>query len=111
MAGRNMLEAFSFEVQVNNSLKEDLVGSIFRKVEEVLVKPGWSASVLKQVSFKIGSRPPIHSAKLSEALCEALQSLPDKYLSHLPKHESVAFNFSAYIMENVDYIFIPWNWK
>ena len=96
MAGRNMLEAFSFEVQVNDNVTEDLVGSIFRQVEEVLVKPGWSASVLRQVFFKVGILPPKHSAKLSEALSEALQSLPDKYLSHLPKHESVAFNFSAY---------------
>ena len=97
MAGRNMLEDFSFEVQVNNDLKEDLVGSVFRKVEEVLVKPGWSASVLRQVSFKIGIRPVNYNAKLSEALSVALQSLPDKYLSHLPKHESIAFNFSAYV--------------
>ena len=96
MAGRNMLEDFSFEVQVNSDLKEDLVGSIFRKVEEVLVKPGWSASVLRQVSFKVGIRPLnlkySHGAKLPEAL----QSLPDKYLTHHPKHESIAFNFSAY---------------
>ena len=30
-------------------------------------------------------------------LAEALQSLPDRYLGHLPKLESVAFNYSAYI--------------
>ena len=96
MAGRNIVEAFSFEVRVDDDVTEDLVGSIFREVEEVLVKPGWSASALKQVSFKVGIRPLnlkySHGAKLPEAL----QSLPDKYLTHLPKHESIAFNFSAY---------------
>ena len=58
------------------------------------MKPGWSASVLRQVSFKVGIRSTkySHGAKLSEAL----QSLPDKYLSHLLIHKSVAFNFSAY---------------
>ena len=88
-----LLEAFSFEVQVNDNVTEDLVGSIFRQ-EEVLVKPGWSASVLRQVSFKVG----IRSTKYSQGakLSEALQSLPGKYLSHLLIHKSVAFNFSAY---------------
>ena len=90
MAGRNIVEAFSFEVRVDDDVTEDLVGEIFRQVEEVLVKPGWSASALKQVSFKVGIRPTKYSAKFSEAL----QSLPDKYL---PKLQSVAFNFSAYV--------------
>ena len=92
MARRNMLEAFSFEVQVDDDVIEDFVGSIFRQVEGVLVKPGWS-SALREVSFKVEIRP----AECSAKLLEALQSLPDKHLSHLPKHESVAFNFSAYI--------------
>ena len=92
MAGRNTLEAFSFEVQVDDNVIEDFVGSIFRQVEGVLVKPGWS-SALREVSFKVEIRP----AECSAKLLEALQSLPDKHLSHLPKHESVAFNFSAYI--------------
>ena len=90
MAGQNTLEALSIEIQIDGNPAEDDVGSIFWPVEEVLVKPGWSA--LRQVSFKVEIIPAEYSAKLSEAL----QSLPDKYLSHLPKHESIAFNFSAY---------------
>jgi hypothetical protein len=94
MAGLNMLEAFSFEVRVNcrhgHGVTEDLVVvSIFRQVEELLVKSGWSA--LRQVSFKI--MPADYGTQLSKAL----HSLPDKYLSHLPKLKSVAFNFSAVV--------------
>jgi hypothetical protein len=87
MAGLNMLESLSFEVRVDAGVTEDFVGSIFRQVEEVLLKSGWSA--LRQVSFKI--MPTNYGSTLSEAL----QSLPDKYLSHLPQLKSVAFNFSA----------------
>ena len=90
LAGHNMLEALSFEIRVNGDKTEDLLGSIMQRVEKVLVKPGWSA--LKQVSFKVSIKPGENSAKL----CEALQSLPDKYLSHLSKLEFIAFNYSAY---------------
>ena len=49
MAGHNMQEALSFEVEVFGQETEDFIGSVFQKVEEILVKPGWSA--LRQVSF------------------------------------------------------------
>ena len=91
MAGRNMLEALFCELQVDGNASVDVLGSILRRVEEVLMKPGWPA--LRQVSFNVEILPLGDSVSLSEAL----QSLPDKYLSHLPKHESIAFNFSAYV--------------
>ena len=92
MAGHNILEALSFQigVAVVYDATEDFVGSTIQKVENVLVKPGWSG--LRQVSFKLQIN------WNSRRLCEALQSLPDKYLSHLPKLESVAFNYSADIV-------------
>ena len=97
MAGCNTLEDLSFEVQGYGHEREDFIGSIIQNVERVLVKPGWSA--LRHVSFKVSiaslSRVSRNNAKLSEAL----QSLPDKYLSHLPKLESVAFKYSAYVVE------------
>ena len=90
MAGHNALEVLSFEVLVDSHYTEDSVGSTIQEVENVLVKPGWSA--LRQVSFKL----PVKDRRGSAELTEALQSLPDKYLSRLPKLESVAFNYSAY---------------
>jgi hypothetical protein len=92
LAGHSKLECLSLVVEVESTEKEGLVGSIFQEVEKVFVKPGWSA--LRQVSFEVSiwNRPGGNVAKL----CEALQSLPDKYLSHLPKLESVAFNYSVY---------------
>ena len=90
MAGSNSLEALSFEVRVDAHHSEDFIGSTIRKVENILVEPGWSA--LRQVTFKL----PVKRWAESAELTEALQSLPDKYLSHLPKLESVAFNYSAY---------------
>jgi hypothetical protein len=102
MAGHNsMLEALSFDVRVDGHETEDFIGSIIQKVEKVLVKPGWSA--LRQVSFKVSIAcclaPKANIAKLSEAL----QSLPHKYLSHLSKLESVACNYSAYVVKCVCY--------
>jgi hypothetical protein len=102
MAGHNVLEALSVHVEVDGPEEEDLIGSIFRKVEKTLVESGWSA--LRRVSFKVSiifcmvSRDDI-SWEDSVKLFEALQSLPDKYLSHLPKLESVAFNFSAHLLK------------
>ena len=92
MAGRNMLEALSFKIQVDGGESEDVIGSILQKAEDVLVKPGWST--LRQVSIKIDIIVPTEED--FPELIEALQSLPGKYLSHLLNHESIAFNFSAY---------------
>jgi hypothetical protein len=88
MAGHNMLEALSLEVLVlEERERETFIGSAFRIVEEALVKPGWSA--LRQVSFKVSIR------SWAPELSEALQFLPDKYLSHLSKLESVAFSYEC----------------
>ena len=92
MAGNNVLEAVSFEVLIDGGETEDLIGSTFRKLEEVLVKPGWSA--LRQVSFKVSV------ASWRTELCEALQSLPDNYLSHFSKLGSVAFNYECNLKED-----------
>ena len=87
----NMVEALSCEfIADGGSETEDLIGSIIQKVEEALVKPGWSA--LRRVSFEV-SIPVWRDSE--KGLTEALQSLPDKYLSHLPKLESVAFNYEC----------------
>ena len=93
MAGHYMLEALSVEVITNGShYTEDSIGFILQDIEKVLVKPRWST--LRCVSFKIQLIP-------GRNLCdsEALQSLPDKYLSQISKLESVAFNYSAYEVE------------
>ena len=99
LAGHNMLEAFKLRVQIDsdNAIStEGFIGSIFQKVESILVKPGWSA--LRRVSFKV----PIsgwNRGNTATKLCEGLQSLPDKYLtgSRLSKLESVTFNYEAYL--------------
>ena len=95
MAGCNVLEALSFEVNADGHETEKFVGSIIHNVEKVLLKPGWSA--LREVSFKISIACCLSSR--NEELSEALQSLPDKYLSHLSKLESVAFSFSAFVVK------------
>ena len=90
-AGHDMLEALSIEVIVTRLDTEDFIASIFQKVENVLVKPGWPS--LRQVTF-------IHPVKRSNGpkLLKAQQSLLDKYLSRLSKLESVAFNYSIYFV-------------
>ena len=89
MAGHNTLEVLSFEVLVDSNYTVDSVGSTIQEVENVLVKPGWSA--LRQISFKLKIVVCGGRAELT-----VLQSLPDKYLTRLSKLESVAFNYSAY---------------
>ena len=92
IAGRNMLEALFLEVPINTICHTvDSIGSSIQKVENVLAKPGWSA--LRQVSFKLTI--PCAELKDHEEFTEALQSLPDKYLNHLPKNEYVSFNYSV----------------
>ena len=94
LAGYSLLETLSIEVRVSFNDTEDFIGSIIQNMENVLVKPadGWSA--LRQVSFKLRLAPFLGS----RILCDALQSLPDTYLSHLSKLESVAFNYSAFVV-------------
>ena len=91
MAGHNMLEALSLQVSLGVHHTVDFIGSRIQKVENVLAKPGWSA--LRRVSLKLTIIPWGDTTELTKAL----QTLPDKYLSHLPKFESVAFNYSAYL--------------
>ena len=97
MAGHNMLEALSFEVEVGGYETEHFIGSIIQNVEKVLVKPGWSA--LRQVSFKVSMPCCAVSKERRVKLTEALQSLPDKYLSRLSKHDSVLLDYSVYVNE------------
>jgi hypothetical protein len=91
MAGHSMLEALSLEVEVTCFQTKDFIGPIFQKVEKTLVKHGWFA--LRQVSFKVSVTYDMGGWSLAERLSDALQPLPDEYLSYLPKFESVAFNF------------------
>ena len=88
IAGQNILEDLSFEVAIFGLETVDYIGLIIQKVEDILVKPGWSA--LKYVSFKVSCE-----CLAALDLSEALQSLPDKYLSQLSKRESITFNYSA----------------
>ena len=94
IAGHNMLETLSLKVKVDDLESEDFIGCIIQRLVDVLVKPGWSA--LRQISLtlKVCCRL---SSDTSARLCLALQSLPDKYLTHLSNLESVAFNYSAYV--------------
>ena len=98
MAGRYMLEALSIEIFIEDDVTADSVGSNFQKVENVLVKPGWSS--LRKVSFNLFS-----SWRISPNLKEALQSLPDIYLSHLSKLESVSFNYSVSVEPASPFLF------
>ena len=90
IAGQNMLEVLSLDVIhiLDPFYSADFIGSIFQNVENVLVKPGWS--MLRQVSFKLS-----FSCWNRPEWGEAIQSLPDKYLSHLSILETVDFNYSA----------------
>ena len=97
MAGHNILEALSFEVHVDGYETKDFIGTIIQNMEKVLVKPGWST--LRQVSFEVSIACCLVSRVTSAELCEALQSLPDKYLSHLSKLDSIDFNFSASVVK------------
>ena len=97
MAGHNILEALFLDVQVEGHETEEFIGSIIQNVEKALVKSGWSA--LRQVSFKVSIACCLVSTEVSAKLSEALQSLPDKYLSHFSKLESFSFNYSAYIVK------------
>ena len=97
MEGNNMLEVLSFQINVRGDESKDLIGSIIRNVENVLVKPGWPA--LKQVSLKISIASSLVSGAESAALSEALQSIPNEYLSRLSQLESIVFNFSASVVE------------
>ena len=91
MAGNNMLEVLSFEVYVGVYDREDFIGPIIQNVEKVLVKPGWSA--LRQVSLTVSCLEQLKPEDGAKFI-EALKSLPEKYLSHLSKLESVAFHYT-----------------
>ena len=94
MTGHNMLEALrlTLELVYCEQYTVDFIGSIIQKLENVLVKPGWFA--LRQVSFKL-TIVRSGAAGVTAELAKALQSLPDKHLNHLPKLDSVAFNYSV----------------
>ena len=99
MAGHYMLESLSLIVEVLRYETADVIGSMIQNVEKVLAKPGWSA--LRQVSFEVPVACRMEQTCQCAELAEELQSLiPDKYLSHLSKLESVTLNFSSYVPES-----------
>jgi len=89
----NILESLSLVVRVSFYDTEDSIGSAIQKVENILIRSGWSA--LKEVSIKVTIPLSPYQNDADSELLEALQSLPDRYLSHLSKLESVAFKYSA----------------
>ena len=94
MAGHNILEALSFEVEVRRDETADDIGSMIQNLENVLVEPGWSA--LRRVSFKV----PVACCLVQDSgwLSEDIESLlPDKYLNNLSNLESVTVDFSSYV--------------
>ena len=97
MVGHNMLEALSFQVNVEGHESKDLIGSTIQNVEHVLVGPGWPS--LKQVSLKVSIACFLVSKAETAALSEALQSLPNEYLSRLSQLESIVFNFSVSVVK------------
>ena len=99
MAGYNILEALSVEVDVDGNESEVFIGSIVQNVEKVLVRPGWPT--LRRVSLKVSIACCLVSREDSAKLSETLQSLPDKYLSLLSKHESIALTYSASVVKCV----------
>ena len=103
LAGHNMLKAFKIRVDINSNdsiSEEGFIGSAFKKMENALVKPGWSA--LRRVSFEV----PI-TGRNCKMLCEALQSLPHKYLNRLSNLESVTFKYQAYLPDYPNWHFDP----
>ena len=97
MAGHNVLEALTYAIDIGGRETEDDIGSILQKVGEILIKPGWSA--LKQVSFKVVIACCSSPKEVTAKLCEVLQSLPDKYLSHISNSKQLEFNYSAYVVK------------
>ena len=98
MTGRNMLESLTLEVKVYRYETADDIGSRIQSVEKILVNPGWPA--LRQVSFKVpvSCCAPRKSTELVGELVVKLRILlPNKYLSHLSKLDSFAFDFSSYV--------------
>ena len=97
LVGDNVLEAFQFDVGIDSdgTMSKDFVGSIFQKVENVLLKPVWS--VLRRVSFKLWISG--WNQDYATKLFEPLQSLPNKYLSHLSNLESVTFKYQVYMQK------------
>ena len=95
----NMLEALSLVIYINGHETEKFIGSMLQDVGNVLVKPGWSA--LRQVSLEVAISSCLVSNMVTAKLSNALQSVPDKYLSHLSKLESVALSFSAYVVKRL----------
>ena len=93
MEGNNILEALSFQVNVEGHGSKDSIGSVIQNVEHVLVGPGWPS--LKQVSLKVSIPCCVVSRAESAALSEALLSLPNEYLGRLSQLDSIVFNFSA----------------
>lgn len=99
IAGHNMLDTLSIEIQIDGDETEDTVASILQGVEEILFKPGWSA--LRRVSFIVTIYCLVASMEDSIKLYDVLQSLPDKHLSRLPNVKSFDFNFSIDVVNNV----------
>ena len=94
MAGHNVLKVLTYEIVVRGEYEEDhidsFIGTIIRKVGDVLTKPGWSA--LRQVSFDLSC------LREDGVELKPLRSLADKYLSYLSKLDSVQVAFSCRVL-------------
>ena len=94
MAGHYTLEALSiiFDHDSQNDGEASILGSNIQKVGRVLVRPGWST--LRRVFFTVRGSYSGLTDREKLSMSETLQCLPDKYLSHLSKLDSISFHYS-----------------
>ena len=94
LAGSKVLQVLKFIFIMNGSEPDALVENAFRKLEEVLMDPGWSALVCVSIDM-------VDSSYQWYAELDQLKLVPELYLGRLSSRKILSYKWADFVFNSV----------
>jgi len=96
LAGNKILQVLKFTFIMNGSEPDALVENAFRRLEEVLMDPGWSALVCVSIDIVVACRYQWYAG------LEQLNSVPEMYLGRLSSRKILSYKWADFVYNSVE---------
>ena len=104
LAGNKVLQVLKFTLIMRFYESEDVVGNTFRKLEEMLMDPGWSALVCVSIDIVVSDYECV-------GLDFELSSVPEMYLGRLSSRKILSYKWSNTSPLPCGYYFVGQHWQ
>lgn len=95
LAGNEILQVLKFTFSMEGCESKALVENAFRKLEEVLMDPGWSALVCVSINIVV-------RCCYREVARLKLNSVPEKYFGRLSSRKILSYKWEDFVYNSVE---------